>query len=74
MDTCYKDQAFVVDIGNKDMIKNINIIMIIKMLELLKLSPSIPGLSFMQFAERVSCGLSWLGKESYRVSHPSCHP
>ena len=51
----------------KDIIKNINIIMIILMLELLEWSPTIPGFSFKQFAERVlrkeSCGMS-LRKES----------
>ena len=55
------------DFRKKDMINNINVIMIILMLELLEWSPVIPGFCFKQFAERVlrkeSCGKS-LRKES----------
>ena len=62
------------DFRKKDMINNINVIMIILMLQLLEWSPFIPGLGFKQFAERVLrkefCGKS-LRKESswlYTVS------
>ena len=55
------------DFRKKDMINNINVIMIILMLELLEWSPTIPGFGFKQFAERVLrkefCGKS-LRKES----------
>ena len=55
------------DFRKKDMINNINVIMIILMLELLEWSPTIPGFCFKLFAERVlrkeSCGMS-LRKES----------
>ena len=64
MDTTNEDQALVIDFRKKDIINNINGIMIIMMLELLKLSPVIPGFDFKQLAERVTCGLSWLRKES----------
>ena len=55
------------DFRKKDMINNINVIIIILMLELLEWSPTIPEFGFKQFAERVlwkeSCGKS-LRKES----------
>lgn len=58
------------DFRKKDMIKNINVIMIILMLELLEWSPTIPGFGFKQFAKRVLqkefCGMS-LRKESSRL-------
>ena len=41
------------DFRKKDMINNINVIIIIMMLELLERSPTIPGFGFKQFAERV---------------------
>ena len=41
------------DFMKKDMINNVNVIMIISMLELLEWSPNIPGFSFKQFVERV---------------------
>ena len=41
------------DFRKKDMINNINVIIIILMLELLEWSPTIPGFDFKQFAERV---------------------
>ena len=50
------------DFRKKDMINNINVIIIILMLELLEWSPTIPGFGFKQFAERVS------RKESCRKS------
>ena len=64
MDTSNEDQALVMVFRKKDMINNINVIMIILMIELLKLSPFIPGFGLKQFAERVSCRLSWLRKGS----------
>ena len=58
------------DLRKKDMINNINVIMIILMLKLLEWSPAIPGFGFKQFAERVLqkdfCGKS-LRKESSRL-------
>ena len=62
------------------MINNINVILIIFMLELLKLSPVIPGFGFKQFAERVLrkefCGKSFaervLRKESCGKSPVGC--
>ena len=55
------------DFRKKDMINNINVIVIILMLGLLEWRPIIPGFGFKQFAERVlrkeSCGMS-LRKES----------
>ena len=58
------------DFRKKDMINNINVIMIILMLELLEWSPTILGFCFKLFAERVlrkeSCGKS-LRKESSRL-------
>ena len=51
------------DFRKKDMINNINVIIIILMLELLEWSPTIPGFGFKQFAERVLrkefCGKSF---------------
>ena len=61
-DTSNKDQALVIDFRKKDMMNNINVIVIILMLELLEWSPAIPGFGFKQFAERV------LRKESCRKS------
>ena len=63
VDTSNKDQALVMDLRKKDMIKNINVIMLILMLELLELSPVIPWFGLKQFAERVLqkefCGKSF---------------
>ena len=50
------------DFRKKDMINNINVIMIILMLQLLEWSPTILGFVFKPFAERV------LRKESCRKS------
>ena len=52
------DQALVMDFRKKDMINNINIIMIILMLELLEWKPIIPEFRFQavcgkSFAEKV---------------------
>ena len=41
------------DFRKKDMINNINVIVIILMLGLLEWRPIIPGFGFKQFAERV---------------------
>ena len=41
------------NLRKKDMINNINVIMIILMLELLEWTPAISGFGFYQFAERV---------------------
>ena len=43
----------MIDFRKKDMINNINVIIIIFMLELPEWSPTIPGFDFKQFAERV---------------------
>jgi hypothetical protein len=48
-----KDQALVMDFRKKDMINNINVIIIILILELLEWSPAIPGFGFKQFVQRV---------------------
>ena len=44
-----EDQALLIYVRKKDMINNINIVMIILMLELLELSPVTSGFCFMQF-------------------------
>ena len=51
MDTSNEDQALVMDFRKKDMINNINVIMIILMLGPLELSPVILGFGFKQFVE-----------------------
>ena len=53
VDISNKDQALVMDLRKKDMINNINVILIILTLELLELSPVTPWFGFKQFAERV---------------------
>ena len=53
------------DFRKKDMINNINVIMIILMLGPLELSPVILGFGFKQFVEWVGCALSWLWTESW---------
>ena len=45
-DTFIKDQALAMDPKKKDMINNINVIMIIFMLNLLEWSPAIPRFGF----------------------------
>ena len=58
MDAYKKDQAPVMDIRKKDMINNINIIMIFVMIETLDWRPGIPGFYFKQFPELAGRGMS----------------